>query len=1569
MNHIYRSIWNDKTGTFVAVSENAKSGGRKASTGASIAVGTGFALKALAVSLMLGFGSASYALPVGGVVAAGSASVTSGNGSMTVNQSSQNVVLNWQSFNIGAAEAVRFVQPNSSAVALNRVIGADPSSILGSLSANGKVFLVNPNGILFGKSASVNVGGLVASTRNVSDSDFMAGNYKFAGAGNGSILNQGAINADGGYVALLGANVSNEGTINARLGTIALAAGNAITLDVAGDGLLNVKVDQGTVNALVSNGGMLQADGGEVLLTAQAAGTLLRTAVNNTGIIQAQTIENHNGTIKLLGDMQSGTVNVGGKLDASAPNNGNGGAIETSAAHVKVNDNARITTSAPQGLTGSWLIDPTDYTIAASGGDITGAALSTNLGSTDVTILSTSGGSGSSGNVNVNDAVSWSANTLTLNAQNNININANLNASSTASLALEFGQGAVAAGNISNIITHGGAVNLPAGTSNFTTKQGSDGSVKAYTVITSLGAAGSATTTDLQGMYGNKVLNYALGANIDATATSSWNTGAGFVPIGAYGTSYLGTFDGLGHTISNLTINRTGTDNVGLFGYVGASGSVLNVGLLGGSAAGNKSVGGLVGRNVQGTISNSYATGAVSGSNYTGGLVGCNDQGTVSNSYATGTVSGNANLGGLVGSNLHGTVSNSYATGAVSGNSNVGGLVGYGNNYGTISNSYATGTVSGNGNVGGLVGFNYQSTVSNSYATGAVSGSNNVGGLVGYGNGGTVSNSYASGAVSGSSYVGGLVGYLVSGGTVTASFWNTTTSGQGASAGGTGLNSVEMQTASNFTGFTFTTTPGAAGNNWVMVDVDGTLNNAGSALGATRPMLASEYATTITNAHQLQLMSMDLAASYTLGKNISAAATGSANDVWSGSTFIPVGTFDSKFTGTFDGLDHTISNLTINLPTTDYVGLFGRTGTQSVVHNVGLEGGSVMAQGNAGALMGRNDGIVRNSYATGSVDGSTIAIGGLVGQNYGTVSNSYATGAATNPSNGAGGLVGAQHSGSQISNSYATGNVSSSSYAGGLLGINDGGAVSNSYSTGAVSGSSYVGGLVGRNYNGTVSNSFWNTTTSGQATSSGGTGMSTADMQTQANFMSATAANGNANPGWDLIGTWVIYDGHTSPLLRSFMTALTVTAGNASKTYDGLAYSGGNGVTYSTTPNGNLLGTVSYSSGINVGSATITPGGLYSNQQGYIISYVNGALTVNKADLTLGGTRAYDGTSAVAGSVLTATGVNGETFAISGAGDSSNLASKNVQTGSTLGSLTALALGTSGNGGLSGNYNALSTTGSAVSVTKADLTLATSDVSKTYDGGLSAAGNAIITNGALFGTDAISGGTFAFTDKNVGSNKTVTTTGVTLTDGNSGGNYNVAYADNTASTITPKALTVAGETALDKVYDGTTSATLAGGALAGVISGDEVSLIEAGLFATPNVGNGIAVAAVDSLGGSSAGNYAVTQPTGLTADITAPVSVIGSDPRDQNAIASAVSTTSVMPLQGNMADAQLPSAQDGGDSSADSSSSATNDASPSIQHAISSMPGGLTGLNLSIAGSGVKLPPGVRPSDARDDKN
>src|SRR5471032_1118741 len=542
MNHIYRSIWNQATGAYAAVSENVKSAGKRSLPGAS-GGGAHFALTSMAAALMLGYGSLALAGPTGGNVVAGQATINGAPGSTVINQGSQNAVINWASFNIGQGESVQFKQPNSNAVALNRVLGSDGTSILGNLSANGKVFIVNPNGILFGQGASVNTAGLVASTLDISNSDSMSGKYQFSGNGTGKVLNQGSISAPGGYVALLGANVSNEGTIQARLGSVALAAGRAITLDVAGDGLLNVAINEGAVGALVNNGGLIKADGGNVLLSAQAAGDLLKTVVNNTGIIEAHSIDTRGGTIKLLGDMQSGTVNAAGTLDASAPTGGNGGFIDTSAAHVKLDDGLKVTTAAAKGLAGTWLIDPADFNIAASGGDQTGAFFSNALKSSNVQIQSISGSGGTQGNININTA---------------------MRGSGTASLALEYGQSSAAGtGSTYNVKAE---VDLPSG-NNFSTRQGSSGAVITYKVINSLGAQGSSTGNDLQGINGGLNGNYVLGSNIDATATSGWNGVAGFMPIGSNTSRFTGQFDGLGHVINNLKINRSEND-VDLFGMV-----------------------------------------------------------------------------------------------------------------------------------------------------------------------------------------------------------------------------------------------------------------------------------------------------------------------------------------------------------------------------------------------------------------------------------------------------------------------------------------------------------------------------------------------------------------------------------------------------------------------------------------------------------------------------------------------------------------------------------------------------------------------------------------------------------------------------------------------------------------------------------------------------------------------------------------------------------------------------------------------------------------------------------------
>jgi hypothetical protein len=304
---------------------------------------------------------------------------------------------------------------------------------------------------------------------------------------------------------------------------------------------------------------------------------------------------------------------------------------------------------------------------------------------------------------------------------------------------------------------------------------------------------------NVTGLFGVGILVGGSAGNV----SNSYSTGdvSGAVGVGGLvGWNDYGTVDS-SYSTGSVTGNSTGSGyecSMAVGGLVGLNdhGTVDSSYSTGSMIGDGTTVGGLVGYNDEGTVSNSYSTGSVSGIDSVGGLVGSN-WGTVSNSYSTGNVSGTVDVGGLVGCNDYGTVDSSYSTGSVTGHLSAGGLVGW--NDSTVTNSYSTGSVSGNDSVGGLVGGNGRSgTVTNSYSTGSVSGNGTVGGLVGN-NWGTVSNSYSTGSVSGNGTVGGLVGYN-DGGTVSNSFWDTETSGQAASDGGTGKTTAEMQDIATFSG-------------------------------------------------------------------------------------------------------------------------------------------------------------------------------------------------------------------------------------------------------------------------------------------------------------------------------------------------------------------------------------------------------------------------------------------------------------------------------------------------------------------------------------------------------------------------------------------------------------------------------------------------------------------------------------------------------------------------------------------------------------------------------------------------
>lgn len=327
LNHLYRLVWSDADQAFVAVAEHSTSRGKRGGM-------VGF----LAAVGLLGSGAVLAAdLPTGGTIVGGSGAISQNGSHMVVDQQTGKLVTNWNSFDIGADASVTFNQPGANSIALNRVIGGgNASQILGKLDANGQVWLLNPNGVVIGKGAEVNVGGLVASSLQISDQDFLAGKTTLnGGAGAGAVLNQGSVNAaPGGVVALIGPQVGNSGTISTPGGSTVLAAGDRVSLDFQGDGLVGVNVERGVFDAAVRNEGHISADGGMVALSARSADALLNSVINNTGVIEAKGLVERGGRILLDGDAEGGLTQVAGTLDVSSENGKGGSIVVLSLIHI-----------------------------------------------------------------------------------------------------------------------------------------------------------------------------------------------------------------------------------------------------------------------------------------------------------------------------------------------------------------------------------------------------------------------------------------------------------------------------------------------------------------------------------------------------------------------------------------------------------------------------------------------------------------------------------------------------------------------------------------------------------------------------------------------------------------------------------------------------------------------------------------------------------------------------------------------------------------------------------------------------------------------------------------------------------------------------------------------------------------------------------------------------------------------------------------------------------------------------------------------------------------------------------
>jgi filamentous hemagglutinin family protein len=1457
MNRVYRVIWSKALCSWVVVCELTRRGGKSGGSivrkrrrsGLVTAAGALLATSALA-------DPAATALPSGGQVAAGQAAISQSGNTLTIRQSSAKAIVNWNSFDVGAEAAVKFAQPGADSVILNRVQSQNPSQIFGALSANGQVFLLNANGVIFGPQAKVDVGGIVAGAMKITDEDFLAGRYKFTD-GKGVVTNKGTITAgDGGLIALLAPEVRNEGIIRARLGTIVLAAGEAVTLTNSASGI-TVVIDKGAFNALVHNGNLVAAEDGRVFMSARAADTLQRAVIRNTGVIEAHNARRVGSVIRLEAD----SVDNSGIIDASGAGTAPGGSIAiiagdvTNSGRIAANGGGDIRIAAARAVRNDGAIETSGGTVAVAAGTAvtqsTAGVIRTDAdqhgGTIKITAAETvtlsgavdASSAGTGGTIDITSPHTAIANaTLNVNGEtaggtillkpqpplpdhnpqpdpSTLLIN-----NAVLSSASRRGNGGLIDVGASDVTVDNGAKLVATGGTGggriFVGGhwQGGDGALQA--THSTVGATTLLDASAADRGDGGVIAVWSDVHNLDSATTVSGTLRATGGSLGGNG----GRIETSGHVVdtSDIAINASaprGTGGLWLLDPYDYT--------IGATQAGYISTALTAGTSV--TISTQSATNTQTGNTISG--ASGNGDITVSSAITKSgggtaslilqadrniTISSGANITSTSGK-LNVTLSADNAGSATVGGISIGANLS--SNGGVILIGGAAGSVSHG------IGYARNQTSS----TPAVAIQANV--AISSGGADITINGTTTGTATSYTAVKGGV-YFLSGSSVSSSGGNIYISGISTA------DSKEFGIGFEANAGTVTTLSVGGTSGQIFIDGQNTVNSLG-ALGM---------------AQNGQKANIVFAAPSVAGIIISV------NGVLQTSTF----TFSSSCDATFqncglqqvDGGNNSYlyaSYRAVNMATHAF---YVTTSTTSRVYDGTTNATGLTLTTTAAPPDYSTSGL---SFTTASKNVGTYATStpsGTYATGFHSTSTGYdyAIGYFYNPYTITAKPITAITGISGLNKQYDGGtsitlNAAAASFTGKIAGDT----LTVASGTGTFS-SKTVG--TGKTVN--ITGLTLGGTDAGNYTLSSSTASATADITAKVLTISGLTIQNKSYDGT----TTATFSG--TPSLSGVIGGETVTlSGTANAAF--ADKNAGTGKTVTVT--GLSL------SGTDAGNYTLT--GSTSTATADITAAAISAITGITAS-----SKTYDGTTAATldtGSAGFTGKISGDTLTV--AAGSGTFGNKNVGTGKTV-SITGLTLG----GADAGNYTLSSSTAS----TSADITAATitaitgiTAANKTYDGNTSAS---LATSGASF-TGKIAGDTLtvasatgAFGDKTAANGKTVTITGLSL-GGTDAGNYTLASSTaSAAADITVKVLTITGVSINNKTYDGTTAATLSGAAgLSGIIGGDDVSASGSATatFADKNVGNGKTVDISGlTLSGADAGNYTMSGSTAsATANITA----------------------------------------------------------------------------------------------------